>query len=79
MKKLYKIVFFVQPKPVEGEAESEADHFRSEWMQVLIEIEPGGPRSERLEVLLAVANQIARYVSDQIDAGAAALDLTGRR
>jgi hypothetical protein len=71
MKRRYKIVFYVQPMPAEGEAEDKADHFRSEWMQVLIEIEPGGPRSERLEVLLAVANQIARYASDQIDAGAA--------
>jgi hypothetical protein len=71
MKKRYKIVFYVQPMPDEGEAANKDDHFRSEWKQVIIEIEPGGPRSERLEVLLAVANLIAGHVSGQIDASVA--------
>jgi hypothetical protein len=40
-------------------------------MQVVMEIDPSEPRSQRLEVLSAVANVIARHASDQIDASVA--------
>jgi hypothetical protein len=65
MKKLYKIVFYVQPWPDEGE--NKDDHFKSEWKQVVVEFVPS-ESAHRAEVILAVAHVIARHVSDQIDA-----------
>jgi hypothetical protein len=64
--KRYKIVFYVQDM-----TDGVTDHFKSEWKQTVIEIEPGN-RDHRAETVLAAANVIARHIGDLIDAGAVA-------